>query len=254
MSTEPNEQQKAEDAAYKAQSLIDYAAYRATPKPTEPSEPSAEDGVQLDRYNLGTAILRAWKKHGNDSWCSVADEVLPTIAAYVSSRNSAALARVAELEAWKEQHDYQARAEKAEAALAEVQRNAQHYFDDVASLQEQLIEARQVIATNDQKELQRAGNPFDSPQFELRAKLSEAQAQLTRAREELEAERGRLDWLEQTRAEIDCEGPGFVVYTADAGLGYGASKGAHKTTLRAAIDAAMSPAQPITPQTKGEKD
>jgi len=29
-----------------------------------------------DRYVLGDAILRAWKKHGQDSWCSIADDVL----------------------------------------------------------------------------------------------------------------------------------------------------------------------------------
>jgi hypothetical protein len=29
-----------------------------------------------DRYLLGDAILRAWKKHGQDSWCSIADDVL----------------------------------------------------------------------------------------------------------------------------------------------------------------------------------
>ena len=28
------------------------------------------------RYVLGDAIRRAWQKHGHDSWCSIADDVI----------------------------------------------------------------------------------------------------------------------------------------------------------------------------------
>lgn len=36
---------------------------------------------QPDRYELGDAILRAWRKHGHDSWCSIADDVLAELQA-----------------------------------------------------------------------------------------------------------------------------------------------------------------------------
>jgi hypothetical protein len=34
------------------------------------------EGLRPDRYELGDAILRSWLKHGQDSWCSIADDVL----------------------------------------------------------------------------------------------------------------------------------------------------------------------------------
>jgi hypothetical protein len=34
------------------------------------------EGLRLDRYELGDAIRRSWLKHGRDSWCSIADDVL----------------------------------------------------------------------------------------------------------------------------------------------------------------------------------
>jgi hypothetical protein len=34
----------------------------------------------VDRYELGDAIRRAWQKHGQDSWCSIADDVLAELA------------------------------------------------------------------------------------------------------------------------------------------------------------------------------
>jgi len=43
-------------------------------------------------------------------------------------------------------------------------------------LSAELAAAKAVIKANDEKELERAGNPFDSPQFELRQKLLEAEA------------------------------------------------------------------------------
>lgn len=55
---------------------------------------------------------------------------------------------------------YKLRAEAAERQLAEAQRG--------------LAEAKTVITANDEKELERAGNPFDSPQFELRTALAAA--------------------------------------------------------------------------------
>jgi len=30
----------------------------------------------MDRYTLGDAIRRAFLRHGNNSWCSIADDVL----------------------------------------------------------------------------------------------------------------------------------------------------------------------------------
>ncbi len=61
--------------------LVDRArAALATPsRPPEHCTP-----VQLcpvDRYTLSDAILAAWNKHGNDSWCSIADEVIAALAA-----------------------------------------------------------------------------------------------------------------------------------------------------------------------------
>jgi hypothetical protein len=37
---------------------------------------AAERGRWPDRFALADAILRAWKKHGQDSWCAIADDVL----------------------------------------------------------------------------------------------------------------------------------------------------------------------------------
>jgi hypothetical protein len=34
----------------------------------------------VDRYTLSDAILTAWRKHGSDSWCSIADEVIAALA------------------------------------------------------------------------------------------------------------------------------------------------------------------------------
>ena len=34
----------------------------------------------VDRYELGDAIRRAWLKHGQDSWCAMADEVFAALA------------------------------------------------------------------------------------------------------------------------------------------------------------------------------
>ena len=45
---------------------------RAAPQP---------DLRRPDRYELGDAILRAWRKHGQDSWCSIADDVLAELPA-----------------------------------------------------------------------------------------------------------------------------------------------------------------------------
>lgn len=49
-----------------------------------------------------------------------------------------------------------------------------------------------------------------------------------------------LDWIDKHHAEIDNDGPGFVVYTHVEGntLGYDTSFGAHKT-IRQAARAAM---------------
>lgn len=54
------------------------------------------------------------------------------------------------------------------------------------------------------------------------------------------ADTRRLNFLERTRAEIDTDGPGFVIYGGDEStqLGGGMSRGSYKT-LRAAVDAAM---------------
>jgi len=32
--------------------------------------------MKVDRYNLGEVIRKAYLKHGNDSWCSIADDVI----------------------------------------------------------------------------------------------------------------------------------------------------------------------------------
>ena len=32
--------------------------------------------VIVDRYTLGEAIRIAWQRHGPDSWCSIADDVI----------------------------------------------------------------------------------------------------------------------------------------------------------------------------------
>ena len=50
---------------------------------TDSHVPVATAPVQLrpvDRYTLSDAILAAWHKHGNDSWCSIADEVIAALA------------------------------------------------------------------------------------------------------------------------------------------------------------------------------
>lgn len=60
------------------------AAFDALLVAPEASPPAAVSPTQLrpvDRYTLSDAILAAWHKHGNDSWCSIADEVIAALAA-----------------------------------------------------------------------------------------------------------------------------------------------------------------------------
>jgi hypothetical protein len=38
-------------------------------------------GISVDRYTLGEAIRIAWQRHGQDSWCSIADDVIAAMAA-----------------------------------------------------------------------------------------------------------------------------------------------------------------------------
>ena len=75
--------------------------------------------------------------------------------------------------------------------------------------------------------------------LEERVKLINACKEYRRQLDEAQKDKARLDWLESHRAEIDTDGPGFVIYTESQGLGGGASRGSYKT-LRAAIDAAMT--------------
>lgn len=62
-----------------------------------------------DRYELADAILRAWKKHGHDSWCSIADDVIKEFH-QASSDTASLVARyrraVEALEGLKSQHFY----------------------------------------------------------------------------------------------------------------------------------------------------
>lgn len=37
--------------------------------------------ITVDRYTLSEAIRAAWQKHGPDSWCSIADDVIAAMAA-----------------------------------------------------------------------------------------------------------------------------------------------------------------------------
>jgi hypothetical protein len=59
------------------------AAFGALSAASSPP-PRHDTPVQLrpvDRYTLSNAILAAWHKHGNDSWCSIADEVIAALSA-----------------------------------------------------------------------------------------------------------------------------------------------------------------------------
>lgn len=37
--------------------------------------------ITVDRYTLGEALHIAWQRHGPDSWCSIADDVIAAMAA-----------------------------------------------------------------------------------------------------------------------------------------------------------------------------
>lgn len=71
---------------------------------------------------------------------------------------------------------------------------------------------------------------------DLRSELATAKQQLAEAGKDRED----LDWIQATGADIDFDEGTFVVYTHDASLGSGASKGAFKS-VRAAIRAARTP-------------
>lgn len=44
-----------------------------------PAAPSSDDREAQDRYTLGDLIRRSWLKHGSDSWCSIADDVIAAL-------------------------------------------------------------------------------------------------------------------------------------------------------------------------------
>lgn len=53
-----------------------FAPHNALPPAPPPSSSPDDTFRTLDRYSLGDTIRRAYFRHGHDSWCSIADEVL----------------------------------------------------------------------------------------------------------------------------------------------------------------------------------
>ena len=53
----------------------------ATPDYRAPTAATPVQFRPVDRYTLGDAIRTAWRKHGHDPWCSIADEVIAALAA-----------------------------------------------------------------------------------------------------------------------------------------------------------------------------
>lgn len=115
--------------------------------------------------------------------------------------------------------------------------------------EELLAEARQLtsVLSADLQDAQERLAAEEADHFYEEDKLT---AELTALRANAGEDSRLLEWLETSRAEIDTDGPGYIIYTPHNGLGYGASKGSWPT-LRQAIRAAMSATPPQAPLTSG---